>query len=284
MTRILELRDGRRIACDQTGDLAGAPVFLFHGLPGSRLQQHPDPGLANARHLRMLHLDRPGFGRSTPAPARTLATWARDVAEVADQFDIATFSVVGVSGGGPFALACACELGTRIRRAAVVSSVGPREAMRAGKPDAFTRFVFATARACPALLLAGMNAFLPVVRARPERLIDFMARGLSPLDRAVLARPAMRAMLARDMLESLRQGPAALVRDLRLETRPWQLNLRQIRSPVLLWHGLDDRLIPPVATRAIATGIRHAEVRYFEGEGHFILYEHWASLLEWLAR
>lgn len=86
----------------------------------------------------------------------------------------------------------------------------------------------------------------------PEHFIDRVAVRLAPDDQRMLARPEVRAMLAHDLAESLRQEADALLADLRLEGRPWGLPLESIRVPVALWHGADDRIVPPSATRHLA--------------------------------
>ncbi len=112
----LTLPDRRRLAWVERGDPAGTVVFAFHGLPGSRFQAHPDDGIALHAEARVIHIDRPAFGRSDPQPGRRLADWAADVGALADHLRIDRFTVAGVSGGGPFACACASVLGQRVPR------------------------------------------------------------------------------------------------------------------------------------------------------------------------
>lgn len=280
--RWVRLRNGRSVAYEESGDPAGMPVFVFHGLPGSRCQQHPDARPAFERRLRLIHPDRPGFGRSDPAPGRTLASWADDVGEMAEQLGFHSFAVLGVSGGGPFALACAVRLGARVRKTAVVSTVGPPGSMAGDRMTLVPRIALATARLCAPALRLALNALTGLARRNPDVILDAFARGLADADGRILSRWQVRAMLAHDLLESLRQGPGALWEDLRLETRDWGIDLTGIASPVLLWHGTEDRVIPPSATRAIARAVRHAESRYFEREGHFLVYSRWEPLLDWL--
>ncbi|MGI4944133.1 MAG: alpha/beta fold hydrolase, partial [Janthinobacterium lividum] len=97
------------ISVEEYGDPAGPPVLYFHGWPASRLEAGLIPDLS----VRLLALDRPGYGRSTPQPGRTLLDWPADVAAVADRLGLAKFHVVGLSGGGPYAAACALALPDR---------------------------------------------------------------------------------------------------------------------------------------------------------------------------
>jgi pimeloyl-ACP methyl ester carboxylesterase len=281
-TRLLQLDDRRWIACAECGDPAGRPVFAFHGLPGSRLQQHPDPGIAAARGARVIHVDRPGFGLSSPCPARTLASWAHDVVAIADRLEIERFAVAGVSGGGPFALACAALLGARVTRTALVSSVGPPGSMHGGRIVLPARAAFYFAAHAPELMRGPLRVASRLALRAPERFIDRVAAHLAPDDRRTLARPDVRAMLARDLAESVRQGVDALIMDLRLEARPWQLPLEAIRAPVALWHGEADRIVPASATRHLVAAIPGARAEVLPGHGHFMIFDCWAGVLDWL--
>jgi len=110
---ILTLADGRELAYEVWGDPAGRPVFFQHGTGDSRLARHPDDTLTASLGVRLVTADRPGVGRSTPLPGRTLLDWVPDASAVVDALGIDTFAVAGWSGGGPHALAIAHELPAR---------------------------------------------------------------------------------------------------------------------------------------------------------------------------
>ncbi len=283
-TRLLQLDDRRWLACAECGDPAGRPVLAFHGLPGSRLQQHPDPGIAAARGARVIHVDRPGFGLSSPAPGRTLASWADDVAALAGRLGLETFAIAAVSGGGPFALACAAALGARVTRVAIASGVGPPGSMRGARVTLPARAAFRLAARAPGLLRGSMRLALRMATRAPDGFIDRVAARLAPDDQRTLARPEVRAMLARDLAESVRQGVDALITDLRLEARPWQLRLEAIRAPVAMWHGAEDRIVPPAATRHLAALIPGARAEVLPGLGHFMIVDRWDEILDWVVQ
>jgi pimeloyl-ACP methyl ester carboxylesterase len=281
-TRLIQLADGRRIACAERGDPAGRPVFAFHGLPGSRLQQHPDAGIAAVRGARVIHVDRPGFGLSSPRPARTLASWAADVAAIADRLGLEKFAVSGVSGGGPFALACAALLGERVTRCAIVSGVGPPGSMHDGRMTVPARTALYLAAHAPWLMRGPLRAAARMGVRAPDRFIDRVVAHLAFEDRLALGRADVHAMFARDFVESVRQGVDALITDLRLEARPWDLPLDAIRAPVALWHGEDDHIVPPSATRHLAAVIPGARAHFLPGAGHFMIFDCWVEVLDWL--
>ena len=122
--RLARLRDGRLLAWQRYGLPEGRPVYFFHGFPGSRLQAAFLAEDARNAGVALFSFDRPGFGRSTAAPKRTLLDWADDVEQLADQLRHGRFDVVGVSCGGPYALACAHRLGTRVDHVALLAGIG----------------------------------------------------------------------------------------------------------------------------------------------------------------
>jgi pimeloyl-ACP methyl ester carboxylesterase len=277
----LRLADGRHLGWCERGDPRGHPVFAFHGLPGSRHQAHPDDGIATRAGARVIHVDRPGFGLSDGAPARTLRDWAGDVRALADHLSCGRFALVGVSGGGPFACACACELGERVTRAALISSVGPPGTMAAA-PSWVARKVFALARERPRLLAPLLAVAGGLATRAPGMYVSGLIARLPRCDQVILGNPAMRAVLARDMLESLRHGASGLLRDLQLEASPWELPLTGITCPVSLWHGGRDTVVPPSAVDALAALLPHALVRKLPDAGHFFVFEAWDEILAWL--
>src|SRR5207247_8492666 len=123
--KVLSLRDGRVLGYAEYGDPNGKPVFFFHGLPGSRRQRHPDDSIAIELGARIIAIDRPGYGLSDFQQGRKLLDWPGDVAQLADSLKIDQFAAIGVSGGGPYLLACAYKLPERITSATVISGMGP---------------------------------------------------------------------------------------------------------------------------------------------------------------
>lgn len=280
-TSTLRLRDGRTLAWTEEGDPAGRLVLAFHGLPGSRFQRHPDEGIARSLGARVLHLDRPGFGGSTPRPGRSLSDWADDVAELADALGQARFAVAGVSGGAPFALACAARLGRRVVRLALASGVGPPGSMDDSLPP-LARLTFRTARRAPWLLWPALATLGSLAVRAPERYLTLVAARLGPADRRTLARPEIRAMFARDLAAAFAAGPQAMAWDLSLLARPWGLDATAVCAPAHLWHGDDDRLIPPCASQALARSLPGSTLRILPGAGHFLVLECWPEILGWL--
>ena len=132
--------DGRQLSTQTYGDPDGKPVFLLHGTPGSRLGPHPRGILLHRLGVRLIAFDRPGYGESDRFQGRRVADAATDVLAIADAFDLDKFAVVGRSGGGPHALACAALLPDRLTKAAVLVGLAPREADGLDWFDGMTQF------------------------------------------------------------------------------------------------------------------------------------------------
>src|SRR5262245_25922985 len=227
-TTTVALPDGRALAFVECGAPDGRPVFSFHGLPGSRMQRHPDESIARRAGARVIHVDRPGFGYSTPQPGRALADWPHDLATLADCLGLGRFAVAGTSGGGPYAAACAALLGDRVTRAAIVSGVGPPGSMADGRMTVGARLGFFLAPRAPWAMRGPIAALSQLVVRAPSRYVAALAWQMSPPDRPILARREVRAMLAQDLREAFRQGSRALVTDLALLARPWGMHWERV--------------------------------------------------------
>jgi pimeloyl-ACP methyl ester carboxylesterase len=127
----IRLRDGRSLGYAEYGDPAGKPVIFFQGTPSSRLFHHPDESIAVSLGAHIITMDRPGFGLSDFQLGRTLLDWPDDVVELAKALKIDRFAVAGISGGGPYVAACALKIPQRLTAAAIISGVGPVDALGA---------------------------------------------------------------------------------------------------------------------------------------------------------
>lgn len=276
----LRLPDGRRLGYADYGDPGGVPVLVFHGLPGSRYQRHPDLGLAARLGARIVAPERPGFGLSDSLPSRRLTDWAGDVAALVDALGFERFAVAGVSAGGPYALACAAWLAKRAAGAAVVSGVGPPGSMPGAMPMAWTvRAAFRLVPRFPWLLRAPLGAAAALGRAQPGRYLDLLASHLHPVDREVLARPPVRAMFAQDLAEGLRRGAGPFLQDLGLLAADWGFDPATIEVPVELWHGDADLMIPLSAALALERRLKRPRLERVCGGGHFLVIDRWPEIL-----
>jgi pimeloyl-ACP methyl ester carboxylesterase len=281
----IELPDGRQLAWAEFGVPDGEPLFMFHGLPGSRLFCGLLADAANAQGLRVIGTDRPGFGKSTFQDRRTFLSWADDVAAVADHLDLDRFYVAGISGGGPYTLAAAHQLPERVRAAGVISGGGDistEEALNGMHPE--NRAIFELAKAGgPAAVADAMRPMLEELKKPPDP--DAGTAGLPPADVEILKRrPDIALALRADGAEALRGGVEGAAYEACMFVRPWGFDVSEIKAPVVIWHGDDDRNAPLSHAQAIAAAIADAELIVWTGMGHLTavdrLDEVFAHLLE----
>jgi pimeloyl-ACP methyl ester carboxylesterase len=276
----MDLPGGRELAWLELGDAEEAAVFVFHGSPGSRLQVSFDEHAIGAARVRFVAVDRPGFGHSAFQPVRRLADWASDVARLADHLDVDRFSVVGISGGGPHAAACARFLPARVRAAGIVSGVGPL-ADPGSEADMifFNRLITRLARTSPSLVLPLFVVSGAVFRRWPEQAIRSTSGQLSPSDMEIMTRPAVRSAY----VDSYRRAPAtsarAAAQDFSLFARDWGFRLEDITTPVHVWHGDDDRNVPIAQGRLQAERIPGARLHECPGEGHLLALDRLEEIL-----
>lgn len=271
----LRLRDGRLLGYAEYGDPKGKPGFFFHGFPGSRLEARLAHATAARLGVRIIALERPGFGLSDFKPGRTIGDWPADVADAGDAFGIARFAVMGASGGGPYAAACALAIPERLTTAAIVSGFGPWDAP--GATDGMSRLnhlVLTLGRRLPGLIRLAMWWMGRQARRNPQRLLDMMSADVPEADKAVLARPEVQAVFKDDVAEAFRCGSRGAAWDLLLLTRPWGFRLEQISMEVHLWQGEADVNVPLAMGRYQAQALPNCRATFYPGEGHLMAVDH----------
>lgn len=277
----IQLADGRIIACLELGAPQGKPVFYCHGYPGSRLEARVAAKAAENLGLRLLAPDRPGMGGSDFQPGRTLGDWAGDVAELAGRFGLARFAVVGVSGGGPYALACAARIPERLSGVALISGLGPISSRDDLSGMIVTnRLMLRLALRCPLLSRSAVRVLVSLIRRNPEFYFRRMIAGIPAADRRVLDISGYRDLLIASTAEALRQGGRGAAWELTLLARPWDFRLEEVPVPVQIWQGLADNIVPPGMARDMAAALPESACHCLPGEGHFsLVYRHHHTIL-----
>jgi pimeloyl-ACP methyl ester carboxylesterase len=283
MSEVLQvtLRDGRLLSYAAYGQRSRRTLVYLHGFPGSRLGGAVLDGVARAAGVRVLAPERPGLGRSSPQPGRTLLDTADDVRALAEKLQLGRLSVLGESGGGPYALACAYRLPDLLDQAVVVGGLGPATGPAATAGIAFKeRIGYAIGSRLP---LLSARALLPVAacaRHWPRQFLHVTRWQLGNADRETLQGP-VGELTAADFAEAFRQGCRGVADDLSLLFRPWPFDPSAIGVPVTFHHGTDDRTVSLTATRELASTIPGCHLHVYEGDGHFsLLARHAREILE----
>jgi pimeloyl-ACP methyl ester carboxylesterase len=247
------------------------PVVWHHGTPNLGAPPEPLFAAADRLGLRWIAFDRPGYGRSTVAPGRTMSSVAADVATIADTLGLDQFAVMGYSGGGSYALGCAATLGDRVRAVATLAAIAP---YRADGLDWFTGMVSSGVAAL------GTAAAGRKVRTALEKSGFAYDSEFTEADLAVFEGPW--GWLGKVAGPALDAGPYGQIDDDVSYTLPWGCDPSAITAPVLLLHGTADRIIPATHASWLAAHCPTAELRLCRGDSHFTIATHAESGLNWL--
>ena len=275
----IRLRDGRQIGYAEWGEPEGVPLFFFHGWPGSRLEGRLGDEAATEIGVRLIALDRPGMGLSDFQEGRTLVDWPDDVVEAAAALGLDRFAVLGISGGGPYAAACAWKLPNRVTGTAIVSSLAPLDVPGGvagmGRQN---RLVFQLVGSVPVLGRALMAAMARSVKRRPDRILG---RGVAAAeDKALLGLPGVQAILAESLSEAFRSGSRGPAWEMALYARPWGFPLEDITTPVYVSHGEEDANAPVTMGRYLAATIPDCRAAFYPGEAHLHFLNRLPEILE----
>lgn len=265
------LPDGRRLGFAEFGRPHGKPILWFHGTPGARRQIPPAARLAaQDRGIRLIGIDRPGVGDSTAHLYPSFLAWAYDIEAVADRLGLERFGLIGLSGGGPYVLACASALPERVVAGAVLSGVAPALGPEAA-PGGVVRLA---AQVEPLLkhfhepLGVLLTALVWGLRPLASPVFNLVMRVSPVADQAIFARPEIKAMFLDDLLHGSRRGLRAPVYDLLLFGRLWGFQLRDIQVPIRFWHGDADPLVPLEHGEHQAKLVPNSELHVRPGESH----------------
>jgi pimeloyl-ACP methyl ester carboxylesterase len=287
---VVVLDDGRRIGYAQYGVADGIPLLEFHGIPGSRHYRLDDAALV-AAGVRLLTLERPGFGLSDPMPGRTLLDWPRDVEAVADALGLERFGVFGVSAGGPSAVACGYALPDRVAVVGLVCAVGPL----------FDNPQF------DALESPEMQALLPIARDDRDLALtlvrDFFAAtadavahdvaayfdgeflaGWHEADRSIFI--ANRDQWIASLEATYGRGVETMADEIGATFGPWDFELADVRVPVRAWHGTLDPT-PAAVIRFVVDQVPDGDLTEYPDEAHALSDTHhheWLTALTKWAR
>jgi len=277
--------DGRRLRVEVSGDPHGHPVFLLHGMPGSRVGPRPRSMFLYQRGARLISYDRPGYGGSDRRPGRRVADVVSDVRDVADALGLDRFAVAGRSGGAPHALACAALLPDRVTRAAALVGLAPRDAegldwFAGMAPSNVSEF--RTAFTDPERFAARLIPRSAAIRSDPAKLLEELRRELTDDDRMIVSDRGIRSMLLRTYLEALRTSPYGWIDDALALTGPWGFDPAQIDVPVLLWHGGKDVFSPASHSSWLAARIPRATAVLEPAAAHFAALRALPNALNWL--
>ena len=280
MERTVRTPDGRTLAVEDAGDPTGRPVLVHMGTPNSRHMYGPNVADAAGRGLRVISYDRPGYGGSTPHPGHSVADCAGDVRAICAALGIGRLAMWGISGGGPYLLACAALLPDLVVAAASLASLAPYDAagldwfagMGQDNVDDF-RLLLTDKDAARAKTDEDREELLATPAGDLAKALETL---LTPVDAAVL-QGEMAEYLTYAGHEGLAPGSQGWWDEGYAHIRPWGFELADISVPVLLLHGRQDQFVPFGHGQWLAAHIPGVEARLLDGDGHLTLLEHRVS-------
>jgi pimeloyl-ACP methyl ester carboxylesterase len=216
--------------------------------------------------VRIIAADRPGYGLSDRKRGRALLDWPDDIVELADELQVSRFAVLGISGGGPYAAACAYKIGDRLTKVGVACGMGPSDSpgMKDGVSwtipgqGAITRRIV--------LLLTSLG-----VRKDPDKFMSQSRETFSKPDKLLLEDLELSKLFVEGFTEAFRTGVGGATQEAALYPRPWGFELQDIAADVYLWHGDQDLNVPVSVGRYVADAIPNCTAKFHKGEGHLTL-------------
>ena len=268
----VKLSDGRSLSFARFGDPSGKPVFYFHGFPGSRLEPQSNHDAFLKAGIQLLALDRPGIGHSTRKNKRKLLDWPDDVVEIAKILKLEKFSILGVSGGGPYALACARAIPGYLNKVTVACGLGPIDAPNATSGMMLSnRVLFRYGKFFPPVLHLSTFLMVRQLSSKPAKGLKKFVEGLPEPDRLVLSKTDAQDFVAASAVEGVRQGSGPLLEEIGIYSRSWGFKLEDLNVPVSLFQGEVDIDVPASIALHQASLIPDCEINLYPDDGHFSL-------------
>jgi pimeloyl-ACP methyl ester carboxylesterase len=259
----------------------------MHGTPGSRIGPLPRTIVLHALGVRLITFDRPGYGESDRQEFRRVVDVVPDVEAIADALGVEQFAVIGRSGGGPHALACAAKIPDRVTRAGVLVSLAPWTAqgldwfdgMSDSNIDEFTR-----ASTAPEALTAALVRIAAETKLNPASHVATLSPELPESDQRLMADVELRRLLTRNFAEALSVSADGWIDDSLAFCSEWGFEPADVKVPVLVWHGQDDVFSPVAHSRWLANQIPNASILIQPRAAHFSAFEALPDVLSWVIR
>lgn len=265
------VQDDRRLSFAEYGSPRGSAIVWMHGTPGARRQIPFEARIYAEQHdLRIIGIDRPGIGSSTPHLYDTISDWTGDLEILLDTLAVDTCRLIGLSGGGPYVLAAGAALPDRVHGVGVLGGVAPTRGPDAAEGGIIQLAVhlapFISVFRVP--LGIALTQAIRLVKPLAGAGLDLYAAVQPPGDKNLLSRPEFKAMFLDDLLNGSRFQTSAPLNDLLLFTRDWGFHAADVSVPVRWWHGADDHIVPFRHGQHMVDRLPDAVMSAIDGESH----------------
>lgn len=278
-SHLVTLPDGRRLGIDETGPADGPALVFLHSSPGSR-RFDPSPAETAAAGVRLITLDRPGYGASSPLADYVIPSVpaiANDLAAGLAELGVNEFALSGWSAGGRFAAALAARYPEQVRSLAVIATPAPDDQVP-WVPEHY-REMARQMRAEPESARGIIESQLGEAVGNGEAAFDEVATG--PADEAAVAADPDLARRVRDMLiEGLATSASGVAADIVSDqVAPWGFDPSAIGATTTCFYGDGDTICGREHGRWWADAIPDADLRVVAGAGHLVVARVWAVVL-----
>ncbi|WP_432453880.1 MULTISPECIES: alpha/beta fold hydrolase [unclassified Agarivorans] len=285
-TLFFTLPDQRRLCYQEFGSDKGTPVIYCHSILGSRLENFFDEqDLAKQLGLRLITIDRPGFGGSDYHPNYSFVQWSEDLCALLEYLNIDQVELLGYATGGVYAACCAAKIPSKISHLTMVSSgdalVLDSDYQATAK---LYRMHMKLARDFPSMHRLFTNILEKGLHKDPNKLFKVLAKDLDGADVELFNSPQFRDKFTRYLKEAKIQGGSAFSDEVQRVMKDWGFNIADIQIPTSLWHGEVDRHIPLVLAERFATSVPNAQLKVIPKQGHFMIYQQWSNILHSIAK
>ncbi|PYJ01985.1 MAG: hypothetical protein DMF00_03105 [Verrucomicrobia bacterium] len=272
---LIELEDGAVVAFEEYGDANGVPVMFCHGWPSSRTMAQLTDEPARELGIRIISADRPGISASSLQPDRKLTDWPRLVDRITDYLGIHDFRMLAISGGAPYAYATATAMPQRVRAIAIVGGAPPlAEISDSNGLLPLYRWMLALYRTQPRLLRRLFYLARPVLSLRPPlrfRPVLLKMLLMRPCDAESLRDAAAFEAIFESQRQAWRASAEGVVADAQIYAQPWGFAIEDVRVPVRLWHGKEDRAFSVHLAEELANRLPNCHARFVDDAGHYSL-------------
>jgi len=280
-TSYITLQNKRKLCYAQYGDPHGFPIFFFHGWPGSRLQGAGLHDVAAKAQVRLIAIDRPGFGCSDYYKKRTLLDWPADVAALADSLGIKKFSVLGNSGGGPYAAACGYSLYGRLHKVGICVGLSPTGINGVLEGMAWqSKFIWWAYHYVPFLIKLNALGFKIQDKFFPRHI----SLAASVDQKMIEEDEPLYNRLVRNRKEAFRQGIKGVSQDVTIFTHDWGFKLKDIKAKMYLWYGAKDKNVSIKMAEVYEKRVKGAVLKIYPDVGHLVLASYADEILKELAQ
>jgi len=279
--QVLQLADGRNMSYEELGDPEGQLVVHCHSVLGSRLEKAFNADeICKQRNVRLIVIDRPGFGTSDPDADACYAKWPHDLVQLVDYLGVEQISLTGYAMGGQYVLACLHEIPERIKQAAIISSgMTPETVEDYEQIVPLYKMNNKLARHVPKVYGLLSSVLVKGVLNDPDNFFSQLSEKLDKEDQKVMATENFKTNMFASMKEGFRQGGKASSKEIVRYMHDWGFDLRKITVPLHIWHGDCDHHVPYILSKKFEPLIKNKKYFTQKEMGHYMFFTHWEQIL-----